>query len=206
MYLPELSAGQGSALSGIFTALGAVVGIVIASKFFSGKVKTLSEALDRSKELLENHAGSVSMTLTAITDEVNVLKTSISSLAEQSGRIESNTIENSELQEVDQLPEAQAISWAELKNFWFEIRDDLERHANSENIDGRRRAAYGRIDRRRYDDLITRMQNDGELSIATGATYRRALALWLSYRNGRRAVTPADYEEMKSMLESLQAT
>ena len=72
-----LSPGQGSALSGFFTAVGAVTGIIIAGKLLAGKVKTLSEALDESKRLLGEHSVAVTSTLKEITEEVNVLKDAV---------------------------------------------------------------------------------------------------------------------------------
>jgi hypothetical protein len=85
----DLTPGQGSALSGLFTSLGAVVAIVIAGRFFSGKVKTLSEALEESRRLLADHANAVRDTLAQITDEVNVLRNAVGSVGEQTARIES---------------------------------------------------------------------------------------------------------------------
>jgi uncharacterized protein (UPF0333 family) len=202
----DLTPGQGSALSGLFTSLGAILAIIIAGKYLSGKVKTLSEALDRSKAMMETHSDYVRETLSKVTDEVNVLKDAMSSLGEQSARIESNTIESSATQIPESVEKHNVVAWEEIRSAWFEARDRLESIANSENLDGRRRAAYGRIDRRSYYDLIERMERENELTVYEAGLFRSAVEIWHKYKNGRKAVDPQDLRKLKAFGQVPQPT
>ena len=92
----QLSPGQGSVLAGLLTAIGAVLAIFIAGKFFSGKVRTLNEALEASQAMLKNHATTVGLTLDGIRERISVLDAQTGSLASGLGRIEANTVELAE--------------------------------------------------------------------------------------------------------------
>jgi len=204
----QLSPGQGSLLAGVMTALGAVLGIIIAGGFFSGKVKTLKEALDTSQEMLERHAETVGDTLEGIRERISVLDAQTSSLASGLGRIEANTVELSESAEQAGLEQAgleQAIEdpWNRVRELWFEIRDELERRASDEAIDGRTRAAYGRIDRRQYYLLIEKMTEKRTLTAAVSEAFDSALAIWQRYKSGRTAVRPDDINRMMALRDQV---
>ncbi|MCL4671664.1 MAG: hypothetical protein KJZ64_01735 [Sphingomonadaceae bacterium] len=200
----DLTPGQGSALSGLFTALGAVIGIIIAGRFFSGKVKSLSEALDESRRLLTEHADAVRITLASITEEVNVLRDAVGSVGEQAARIESNVADAEALRQPE-VEGPEVAAWEQLRERWLEVRDLLEAEANSDELDGRRRAAYSRMDRRTYGSLIERMNKDGELSDEKAEKFQEALDIWLRYRNGRLQVAQVDFQRMSALLASLNA-
>jgi hypothetical protein len=202
----DLTPGQGSALSGLFTSLGAVVAIVIAGRFFSGKVKTLSEALEESRRLLADHANAVRDTLAQITDEVNVLRNAVGSVGEQTARIESNTADAEALRQPDDLGHVALAAWEDLRRQWLEIRDLIEADADSDELDGRRRAAYSRIDRRTYGLLIDRMEREGEIGQIRAKHFREGLAIWLRHRNGRLEVAPAELQRLAEISAALQAT
>lgn len=198
----HLSPGQGSLLAGICTAIGAVLGIVIAGKFFSGKVKTLNEALATSQTLLEEHARAVAATLEVIRERISILDAQTGSLASGLGRIEANTVELTETAENPSSP-APEDPWDTLRTLWFEIRDELERRASDERIDGRTRAAYGRIDRRQYYLLIEKMTDRGSLGPRSSSLFRDALALWQGCKSGRAPVRSEDVEKMRGLRDRL---
>lgn len=198
-----VSPGQGSALSGFFTAVGAVTGIIIAGKLLAGKVKTLSEALDESKRLLGEHSVAVTSTLKEITEEVNVLKDAVGGVGEQASRIESNVVDAEAIRQPEALEQDEVANWELVKSLWQDARDKLEEAANSDQLDGRRRAAYSRIDRRTYNELIDRMQRDGELSQQRARLFRDALAIWYRYRNGRMGVAAPDIARLRQIRAEL---
>ena len=184
--------------------MGAVIGIFIAGRFFSGKVKSLSEALDESRRLLTEHSDAVRNTLASITEDVNVLRDAVGSVGEQAARIESNVADAEALRQ----PEVEGpgvAAWEQLRERWLEIRDLLEAEANSDALDGRRRAAYSRMDRRTYGSLIERMNRDGELSDEKAEQFQEALDLWLRYRNGRLQVAQGDFQRMSELFAILSA-
>ena len=197
-----LSAGQGSALSGAFTATGAVVGVFIASRFFSGKVKTLSEALSESKRLLDEHALYVNLTLTDITEKFNVLDTQFSSFTSGIGRIESSVGDLSDKAD-ESTDEALTADWDTIRGLWLDVRDELEKRASSDLIDGRTRAKYGRIDRRKYIELIDSMASDRKITDADAESFRSAFSTWRQYKNGRKVVEQKDVKKLRELKEKL---
>lgn len=199
----QLSPGQGSLLAGFCTAIGAVLGIVIAGRFFSGKAKTLNEALAASQAMLEDHAAAVSVTLEGIRERISVLDAQTSSLASGLGRIEANTVELAETGESPKSPTAGEDSWDTLRALWFEVRDELERRASDERIDGRTRAAYGRIDRRQYYLLIEKMTDRGTLGPRASSLFSDALALWQGCKSGRVPVRLEDVKRMRGLRDRL---
>ena len=198
----DITPGQGSAISGLFTMLGAVVGILLANHFFAGRVKTLREALDEAHSMLTDHAAKTTQTLASISERLLILDTQSSSLASGVARIESNTADISD-HALGDGPQGEAENWNALRLDWFAIRDDLERRASNDQIDGRTRAAYGRVDRRRYGELIEKMRNGGNLSSADAKKFDEALAIWQRYKNGRARVTPIDAGRLKKLRADL---
>lgn len=199
----DLSAGQGSALSGLLTAIGAVLGIVIASKFFSGKVKTLREALEESQSLLEVHSSSVKAKLADIEQKIATVDAQAGSLSLGVARIESNVIELTDSVDETAPEPPSADAWSALRTGWFEIRDELDRRASAEDIDGRTRAAYGRVDRRLIYELIERMREKRDLSARDARAFDEAFQIWNRYKNRRKVIDEKDLKQLAALRRQL---
>jgi hypothetical protein len=89
-----------------------------------------------------------------------------------------------------------------MRENWARIRERLEAIATASNIDGRTRARYGRIDRRRIGDLVNALHNDERLGADT-ELYRKAIELWQRYRTGRATPSPNDVQTMRELAERL---
>ena len=88
---------------------------------------------------------------------------------------------------------------------WERIRDRLEAIAANSQIDGRTRAKYGRIDRRRYSDLVNALHNDGEIG-ADVNFYRDAVELWQKFRTGRATPSEGEVQTMQDLAGRLTGT
>jgi len=146
----------------------------------------------------------MSQTLAEMREKLGGIDAQFTSTAESLGQLrgavgdlQSATIE-------DEPDGAQAREREELKTAWEAIRDQLERIAASPDIDGRTRARYNRIDRRRYGDLVSALARDGRLG-QKADDFRRAVLLWQQHRNGRRAVDPRDCHRMVELRDALVA-
>ncbi len=108
--------------------------------------------------------------------------------------------------EADSVPagEATSESWNQLKAQWERVRDKLFSIAFAPSVDGRKRAAYKRIDLRGegYKRFIAKLEEDGLLGpnklIAEGA-----LKLWTSYRTNRASVTADAIKQMTEFANRL---
>jgi hypothetical protein len=89
-----------------------------------------------------------------------------------------------------------------MRESWKRIRDRLEEIASDPEIDGRIRAKYGRIDRRRYEKLVSALQNDGKLDADTDS-YRAAVELWQRFRPGRATPSKDQVQTMRKLAERL---
>ena len=212
MYLPELTPGQGSMLSGLFTAVGAVTAIVIASIFFSGKVKTLKEALDEAQRLTDAHAAKTRETFAELGQHLEQLNAQSSGVASGVARIEADLVDlgDQEAERVEvTLPEASAdlaqpARREQLRSDWFGVRGELERRASAESIDGRTRASYARVDRRSYYDLVDKMEERGDLSKVDARLGREAFALWQRLKNGKTLIDEEANRAMSSFRAALE--
>jgi hypothetical protein len=92
-----------------------------------------------------------------------------------------------------------------MRENWERIRDRLEAIATNSQIDGRTRAKYGRIDRRRYGDLVTALHNDAALGADTNV-YRDAVELWQRFRTGRSTPSATEVHTMQNLAERLTGT
>jgi hypothetical protein len=200
----QLTQGQGTLLSGAITGACAISAAILAVTVFSRKVRSLESALSESQNLLTAHRESVVQTLGDIQERIAVLDTQSGSLLESSARIEGSVTEISEAQPApDDGGDNLIDTWSELRNRWFSVRDRLEEIAADEGIDGRTRAKYGRLDRRQFGRLIDAVEADGHIMHERAALFRRALELWLSFRNNRMKPAQEHLSEMDNLLASV---
>lgn len=198
------TAPQATIVSGGLTLLAAVLGVVIGWWLFSGRVKDLKSALEESDSLLADHRSSVEKTLLEINEMVKGLNEQFATTLESLGQLRGNVSDlQSATLSTDETPNAgQPATPEKLRDDWAAIRDQLEQRAADPAVDGRRRAKYARIDRRRYLDLIDALANDGALGVDT-SSYREASAIWQRYRNGRRTPTADDAKKMSGLRQAL---
>jgi hypothetical protein len=209
-WLPEVSAGQGSALSGFFTALGAILAVVTASTLLSGKVKTIKEAIDETEKHVEDAVANVLSSVKALEEQIGGLSTGL-------GRVQSDVagladsaddaagMAHSSDDTVDEVANLNQSDRPELRDAWLRIRSELERRANADGLDGRTKASFWRIDRRNYDDLIDKIADarNSPISPEEKSQFKDALTIWISYKNGRKKFELRDLEKLLAIEKSI---
>jgi hypothetical protein len=196
-----ISPGIGSALSGFFTAIGAVVAILLAQYFFRGRITDLKSAVRETEETVERYQNAVNEKLGAISAAIESLNQVIGGVQESVAKTQAAVHDS---QPEEEQPGAQAIqapAKERLTDDWYRILDHVESIASSPNVDGRRRAKYGRIDRRSYYDLIDSLDNDGLLGGARGAA-DAATGLWYSCRR-RHDATEEEVNQMQRYRQTI---
>lgn len=97
----------------------------------------------------------------------------------------------------------EADYWHKLRDEWKKVRDKLLSVANDEDVDGRTRAKYARIDLRSgYGDLIDSLAADGLLGRTT-ADFRAASELWNRHRSRRVEVSADAVAQMAALAKKL---
>lgn len=173
----QLSAGQGAFFSGFFTAIGAIIAVLIAQKLFGNRITTLQDSVQETEKAIDVFKMSVEARLTEIEGLFNEVSSGLQrSLADTQAAI--HETQDAEDEPVE--PGAEVSTHDRVLESWHNIRDRFEMIASSPNIDGRTRAKYSRIDRRSYYDLLVALKADGYLpniDLANAAT-----SLWYSCR------------------------
>jgi hypothetical protein len=201
---------QATIVSGGLTLLAAVGAVLLGSWLFSGRVKDLRGALDASDKLLTDHSASVRTALLNITERLTDLDAQFTTTLESLGQLRGNVsdLQSAEASRTETpgagpaaAPEPPVTS-EKLREDWAAIRDRLEQRAADPAIDGRSRAKYARIDRRRYLALIDAMAGDDALG-NEAPNYREAARIWQKYRTGRSSPTFEDAAKMSSLRQML---
>jgi hypothetical protein len=199
----NITAPQATIVSGFLTLLAAVFGVILGWWLFSGRVRDLKSAIDSSDKLLADHRSTVEQAIGEIRTKVGGLDALFTTALESLGQLRGNV---SDLQSIASSQDEAAPPAAVgpvgnpemLRDDWDAIRDALEQRAADPTVDGRRRAKYARIDRRRYLALINALDEDGALG-DKAPDYREASNLWQRYRNGRRAPSADDSQRMSTL-------
>jgi chromosome segregation ATPase len=189
---------QATIISGLLTIAAAVIGVVLGSKLFGGRVSDLEAALEISKERIDEHLGEVDAALKGLESKISQVDSNFKPIYEKLGRVE-QTIDDQEAAKPSLEGDVQQDAMANLKSFWRYISNKIEEIAASEE-DGRRRGKYARVDRRQFSDLIDKSDQDRKLG-RDGRNYREAFSLWQQYRNGRRQ-PPEDVLQRMRQLKS----
>jgi hypothetical protein len=137
----------------------------------------------------------------ALKEHESKLNEQLSSLSLQLGQL-SGSVADIPTSSPSPIPEAQQNAQDKMHENWERIRDRLEAIAANSQIDGRTRARYGRIDRRRYGDLVNALDNDGRLG-ADAIFYRDAVELWQKFRNRRATPSAGEVQTMQDLANRL---
>jgi hypothetical protein len=120
------------------------------------------------------------------------------------GKIRSSQNDEQSLPEKEILPQGQSDLKQVLGDDWAAIRDKLEELAADPETDGRTRAAYARIDRRNYNDLISAMSKTNP-GWPEWKSFREAADLWYRYRPRKNSLSPADLQAMSAIRKRVTA-
>jgi hypothetical protein len=211
----NLSAGQGAVMAAIITLIALVGSVWLGGSLFGGRVTTLEGAAKAIEARVQEHLRTMETVL-------EQLKEDALSISQQVGRLSSSVDLLPKVGQlsgsVDLIPTSSPAPAAQTQqtqqdprdimlDSWGRIRDRLEAIAaapeiGGRKIDGRTRARYARMDRRRYAEFVDALDADGLLG-STAKIYRDALELWQKYRTGRIAPTAIDVKKMKDLDSSL---
>ncbi|WP_156382233.1 MULTISPECIES: hypothetical protein [unclassified Aureimonas] len=202
-----ISEAQATIIAALITVLAAVVGVWLGSVLFAGRVRSLEDAIEKAEALLQAHQSSVDAKLIAIAARFESFDAMVSAMLQQVNTLGSafNDLEASRTAaqlQLDPQTTEEIDSRESLKSNWIKIRDRVEEIASSPDIDGRRRARYGRIDRRMFYNLLDALTHDGYLG-RDGDEYHEALELWHRYRNGRLTPSAEDVMRMENLSKKL---
>lgn len=194
----DLSEGQGAVIASMITVVAALSGVILGWLLFSGRVRDFETALKASELKVQEHLKVMEGELTEYESKLNE---QLSSLSLQLGQL-SGSVADLPLSSPARIEPAQQNAQDEMRENWERIRDRLEAIAANPQIDGRRRAKYGRIDRRRYGDLVNALHNDGALG-ADANFYHNAIELWHRFRSGRATPSAAEVQTMRELAARL---
>jgi hypothetical protein len=203
--LEWITPGVGSAMSGFFTAIGAVTALYLAQRFFKGRLSDLKSAISETETSIDKFRLSVEEKLKAFDTSLIMLDAATSALQESASKTQAAVYEAQEVIEepgVSQIPQADSPK-ASLRRDWQEIASHFEQIASSKNVDGRTRAKYGRIDRRVYYDLISALASDDLLANVKDSA-DAATRIWYSNRK-RNNVSQQEADSMKKYKDQIMA-
>jgi hypothetical protein len=167
---------------------------------FSGRVRNLETALATSESQVQAHLRNVE---NALKEYESKLNEQLASLSSQLVQVSSSVAEIPTSSPVVIEP-AEQKAQDNIRENWARIRNRLEAIAADSKVDGRTRARYNRIDRRRYGDLVNALDIDGALG-ADKTYYRNAAELWQKFRTGRVTPSAAQLREMQELADRLKA-
>jgi hypothetical protein len=212
-----MTEAQGTVIAAFLTIAAAVVGVLLGAWLFGGRVKSLEEAVQQTERLLQAHKaeveatlGGLRRTLTETAQGIDQLEATLAELRQTlTTTVEGIGQLRGAVSEIPTsgvpVPEEQAgewVRWEQLRDDWNSVRDELERRAADPVIDGRTRAKYGRIDRRKYYELIDALDADRNLA-GQGRYFRQANELWQQFKNGRRIPSQAVLAQMRELKRRL---
>jgi hypothetical protein len=197
----NLSEGQGTVIAAMITVIAALGGVILGWLLFSGRVRNLETALKASEGNVREHLNVMD---NALKEHESKLNEQLSSLSLQLGQL-SGSVADIPTSSSVLIPEAQQNAQDKMHEYWEHIRDRLEAIAANPEIDGRTRARYGRMDRRRYGDLVNALDIDGKLG-ADAIFYRDAVDLWQKFRNRRATPSAGEVQKMQDLAERLTGT
>lgn len=198
----SITAPQATIVSGLCTLAAALFGVLFGWWLFNGRVRDLKSAIEESDKVLVAHKSKVEEILGDVTTAVDGFKENFSAQLEALGQLRSSVSDIQDAAAPARDEGEKPSAREELQSHWYAIRDRLETVAADPSIDGRTRAAFARIDRRAYADLVAALAGKGLLGNDTAA-YLEAVSIWSRYKNGRRQPTPAHLKILASFRKQI---
>lgn len=197
---------QAVIIAGFFTVLAAIVGVWLGSWVFGGKVKDLKGAIDDAEKKLKGHLDEFEFATKAKFDSIRsgqeTLEEEVSANTEVMSRVQASVAEIESAADNSEGSASLKDLRETLRQNWQSVRDRLEEIASDPNIDGRVRAKYARIDRRRYAVLVDSLASDGRLK-GQKNIYLEAINLWMKYKGRQREPLEADITRMREISASV---
>lgn len=188
---------QAIILSSLLTILAAIVGVGLGGYVFGGKVQDLKGALQESKNSIDEHEASVELKLSGILSKIKEVEGQLVSTSIGIAQLRGSVGDLESASSSQEAPADQVGLREQIREDWTAIRDALERMVADPFIDGRTRAKYARIDRRQYGVLLESYHED--FGVPNVTQFRRAMAIWQKYKNGRLTPSKQDLEDMKKI-------
>jgi hypothetical protein len=203
----ELSDAQATLLAALVTVVGAGLAVLLGGRVFGGKVTDLKSAVEDSGKTIEVHLRSLDAAIDQITEGVKTLDSTNAAFGQKLASLEGGRSEPPEpsiavavagdVVDIDGTKSAFLLAWEEVRGIFESI-------ANNPALDGRTRASYLRVDRRSYDDLITKMASGREPSLTNVDAAREAVRLRNRFRTGRAKPIQADVDTMRAFVGQLK--
>lgn len=182
----------------MITMIAAFGGVILGWRLFSGRVRSLETAINEADRQVGQHLRTVERSLQ---EYVSIQNEQLASLSLQLGQL-SGSVADLPTSPPDRTEPAQQNARDNMRESWARIRSRLEEIAANPEIDGRTRARYDRIDRRRYGELVNALHNDGRLGADT-ELYRTAVELWNRFRPGRATPSASEVQTMQEIAARL---
>ena len=197
-----ISPGLGSALSGLFTAIGAVGAVLLAQWFFRARVTDLKTALAETSDTVKQFRLETQNELEALERKFEDLNEALSGVQETASKTQAAVRDQGDGEPATS-DDGEQTTREILFEKWYEIAGHLEEIASAPSIDGRTRAKFGRIDRRSYYNLAEALSDydllDGKLD-----KVEEAISLWYSCRK-RKRVDQKSAEKMSEFADEIGA-
>jgi hypothetical protein len=198
----SVTAPQATIISGVLTLCAAVLGILLGWGLLSNKVKDLKGAVDETDKILKEHRKSVEDVLKHVRSTLDELSSQLNSTTEGLGQLRGAVGDIQVATSPEELNEGHETTRETLRVAWEAIRDHLEQIAADPSIDGRTRARYNRMDRRRYGELVDALGKDGLLAGKLDL-YRDAVTIWQKYRNGKKLPSSTDSRRLTDICSNV---
>lgn len=209
--------------------MAALLAVGLGSKLFGKKVASLEDAVKASENVIDRHLKKLEIAVDTIKNSIVELNDSSAAVGEKLSKIEGREIEESDESKAESgnavnnseskvlvkekqiskdydpvgLEEQQNVVVA-FRNAWDSIRIIFERIANSPKLDGRTRAAYLRVDRRSYEDLVDKLSAGKERHLSNRDIAMQAVRLRNRFKRGKMNPTAEDVSKMESYLNDLR--
>ena len=172
----HLTEGQATLISGALTLFSGILVAFVGPFILGREFKTLN----KSAEQAQSAAQSVGDALGKLKEDIGKARSELSNLKKGQD-------------------ELLIANWKEkLRNLWSEIQGEVDRDAESPKVAADRREFYGKIDRRKYIELIDALRHDGILTGQKADDIARAQNLWQANRSKiKAAISEQDIQEMQ---------
>lgn len=193
----EVTQPQATIIAAFLTIVAAVLGVLLGSWLFGGRVKSLQSALDKTeaevgrfKERVDEQLKDLEPQIAAVLKIVREIKIEAQDIAPE--EVAPTTAERA-------LPTRK-----NLKAVWHQIRDKIEQIASDQNIDGRTRARYSRYARYTYEYLIEALASDRHLN-GFKPLFLEANSIWQNYQRRPNDPTLDEFNRLQAIRDQVLA-